>query len=198
MLNKVIKILILSEGLLNSAWGFLGPIFAIFIIENITLGNAGQAAEVAGFSSLVYWMVKSFIQIPIGKYLDKNHGERDTFWFSFFGRLIIGITPFGYLFSSLVWHIYALQILYALGSAMIIPSFYSLFTKFLDKGQEAFEWGMNSTVLGFGMGITGALGGILYSSFGYQIIFILVGSISIVSAFSLFIVKKEIFSFNDK
>jgi len=193
LINKVIKALIISECILNSAWGFIGPIFAIFIVETITMGDPGRAARVAGFSTLVYWFVKSFLQIPISRYLDKNHGERDTFWFNFSGRALIAIVPFGYLVSSLPWHIYACQVVYALGSAMIIPSFYSIFTKFIDKGKEAFEWGMNSTMLGFGVGITGALGGILYSYFGYQIIFILVGSVTILSALVMLFVKKEVF-----
>jgi len=191
--NKVIKILIASECILNSAWGFLGPVFAIFIVQKITQNDIAKAAEVAGFATLVYWVVKSLLQIPISRYLDINHGEKDTFWFNFLGRLVMAITPFGYLFSTTVWHIYFWQIIYAAGSAMMIPSFYSLFTKFIDKRKEAFEWGLNSTMLGFGVGIAGAAGGIIYASFGYQTIFILVGVINIISAFLNFVVKEEVY-----
>lgn len=192
-INKVIKVLIASDCILNSAWGFLAPVFAIFIVEKITLGDIAEGARVVGFATLIYWITKSFIQIPVGKFLDRNYGEKDTFWFTFLGRFIMAFTPFGYLFSTMIWHIYFWQIIYAFGSAMVVPSFYSIFTKFIDKGQEAFEWGLDSTTLGFGIGITGALGGILYSFFGPQIIFILVGVVNIISALLLFLIKKEIY-----
>ena len=100
-INKVIKILVVSDFFLNSAWGLLAPIFALFIVQNITFGNTAQAAKVAGFSTLCYWAVKSFLQIPIAKYLDKNHGEKDDFLFIVLGTFLTGLVPIGYFFSSL-------------------------------------------------------------------------------------------------
>ena len=192
-INKVTKTLMLGDFFLNSAWGFVSPFFAIFIVENITKGNPAKAAEVAGFATLTYWATKSCLQIPIGNYLDKNHGEKDTFWFIFLGMLIMGFTPFGYLLSKFPWQIYLSQIIYAVGAAMYVPAFYSGFTKFIDKGKEAFEWGLDSTSLGFGIGITGALGGVIYSVFDYRFIFVLAAAINLVSAFLILLVKKEIY-----
>lgn len=191
-INKVIKILIISDFFFNYGWGLLAPVFAIFVLQNITLQNSAEAAEVAGFAALFYWIVKSFLQIPIGKYLDKNHGEKDDFWFMVLGTFITGLVPFGYLISFQPWHIYGCQILQAIGMAMVVPSWSAIFTRHIDKGKEAFEWSTRSTVLGFATGVAGAIGGIIAALFGFKIVFIFVGIFTIISAFLLFLIHKEI------
>lgn len=191
-INKVIKILISSDFVFNSGWGLLAPVFAIFLVQKIAVGDPVEGAKVAGFASLTYWTVKSFLQIPIGRYLDRNHQEKDDFWFMFLGTFLAGLTPFGYLISSLPWHIYAFQVIHAFGMAMVIPSWSAIFTRHIDKGKEAFEWGLRSTSLGFGAGFAGAIGGILAGLFGFKIIFILVGTFTMVSAILLLLIKEEI------
>ena len=192
-INKVIKILIVNDFFLNSAWGLLSPIFALFIVQNITVGNTAEAAKVAGIATFCYWVVKAILQIPISKYLDKNHGEIDDYWFMAIGTFLITLPPFGFIISSLPWHIYSLQILHAIGMAMIIPSWYAIFTRHIDKRKEAFEWGLNSTILSFGMGITGAVGGIMAAFFGFKVIFILVGILNLISVLVFLLIRKEIY-----
>ncbi len=191
-MNKVIRILISSNVFLNSGWGLLSPVFAIFIVQNIAGGDPLAGAKVAGFAALAYWLTKSALQIPIGKYLDKNHGEKDDFWFMTAGLFLAGLAPFGFMISSQSWHIYSFQVLHAVGMAMMIPSWSAIFTRHIDKNKEAFEWGTNSTALGFGVGIAGAVGGIMAVFFGFNIIFILVGGFTIVSSVLMLRIRKEI------
>lgn len=191
-INKVIKILIVSDFFFNYAWGLLGPVFAIFIVQNITFENMTEGAKVAGFASLIYWVVKAFLQIPIGKYLDKNHGEKDDFWFMVSGTFITGIVPLGFLFSFQPWHIYGLQVFHAIAMAMLVPSWYAIFTRHIDKGKEAYEWGAWSATLGFGVGIAGAVGGIMVATLGFELLFISVGAINTFSALLLLFIYKEI------
>jgi MFS family permease len=183
--------MVISDFFFNSAWGLLSPIFALFIAQRITNNNA-LAAEVAGFAALIYWIIKSIIQIPIGRYLDKNHGERDDFWFMFIGHIITGIVPFGYIISYSSWHIYILQVLYAIGMAMIVPPWMAVLGRHIDKGKEAFEWGLNSTVVGFALGATGAIGGIIAANLGFNMIFIITGSVNMVSALMLLYIYKDL------
>lgn len=191
-INKIIRFLIYSDFVFNSAWGLLGPVFAIFIVQSITVGSATEGAKVVGFATFFYWVVKSILQIPLSKIFDKRTGERDDFWFMFFGLLITGLVPFGYLISYLPWHIYMFQIIQAIGMAMHVPSWFAIFTRHIDKGREAYEWGLNSTLLGFGIGITGAIGGLLVAFFGFKIIFILAGSLNIFSALLFLLIHKDI------
>jgi len=78
IINKIVKVLISSDFFLNLGWGLLSPIFALFVLQNITIGNPAKAAEVAGFAALSYWLSKSLIEIPIGRFLDKHQGEKTT------------------------------------------------------------------------------------------------------------------------
>ena len=191
-INKVIKVLISSNFTLNSGWGLLAPVFAIFLVQKIAAGNIVEAAEIAGFASLVYWFTKSLLQIPIGRCLDKNREEKDDFWFMVVGIFLASFTPIGYLFSSCAEHIYLMQIVHAIGMAMVVPSKLAIFTRHIDRGEEAFEWGMESTSLGFATGVAGAIGGILVAIFGFSIIFILVGGFTMLSACLLLLIRKEI------
>ncbi len=191
-ISKTIKVLIASDFVLNLAWGLLSPIFAIFIVQNITVGDMASGVRVAGFASLFYWIIKSILQIPISHYLDKNHGEKDDFVFLIVGMFLISLVPFGYLISSLPWHIYVSQTLYAIGMAMLYPPWMAIFTRHIDKGKEAFEWGLNSTTLGFSTGIAGAVGGILVSILGFKTIFVFVGVLNILSTIMLLAIRKRI------
>jgi DHA1 family multidrug resistance protein-like MFS transporter len=192
VISKVIKVLIYSDFVLNSAWGLVSPVFAIFIVQDITGGSALEGAKVAGFATLTYWVVKSFLQIPIGSYLDKKHGEKDDFWFMVLGLFLAGFVPFGFVISSKPIHIYAFHILHAVTMAMLVPSWSAIFTRHIDRGKEAYEWSLRSTALGFGSGIAGALGGIMAASFGFRIIFILVGVLTMISSLILLLIRKDI------
>ena len=57
-INKVIKTLILSDFFLQSGWGLIGPIFAIFITQQIEKGTLAAV----GFIAATYWLVKSIFQ----------------------------------------------------------------------------------------------------------------------------------------
>lgn len=189
-INKVIKILISSDILLITGFGFIAPIFAIFIAQRITLGDMTEAVKIAGFSMAIYWGVKSILQIPIGKYLDKNHGEKDDLYFVMIGNSLAALAAFGYIFSSSAWHLYLLQGVYSLGMAMNIPSWTAIFTRHIDKEQVAFEWATRSTFIGIGAGAAGALGGIIASSFGFNVLFVGVGVFALFSAIlPIFIIK---------
>jgi predicted MFS family arabinose efflux permease len=187
-INKVIKTLIKADVLVLSAFGFITPIFAIFITQQIRGGDV----KVAGFAAAIYWILKSLFQIPISKFLDKTKGEKDDLYFLVIGFVISALVPFGYIFSSIPWHIYLLQVIYAIGLAMVLPSWCAIFTRHIDKGKEAFEWALDSTAIGLGVGVTGALGGILVSLSGFNVVFIIVGILSLIGALLPLLIYKDI------
>ena len=187
-INKVIKVLILSDFFLFSGWGLIAPILAIFIIEQIQGGDV----KVAGIAVGIYWLFKSLIQIPIGKYLDRNHGEKDDYYFMIFGTFLASLTPLGFIFATLPWHVYGLQILHALGMGMSIPAWGGIFVRHMDKGKEAMTWGIESSSLGIGAGAAGILGGIIAKTFGFVPLFIGVSVLGIISALLFFLIKKDI------
>ena len=193
-INKVIKTMITSDFFLNLGWGFLSPVFAIFILEKISNTGPVHAAEIAGLSALFYWIPKSLFEIPVAIYLDKNKGEKDDFWAMIVGFFILAAVPIGYLFSTVPWHIYLFQVIYALGMSMALPSWMAIFTRHIDKGKEAFEWGMESSAIGMGAGIAGGLSGILVALLGFNALFIFVSAFTLLSIVIMLFIRKHIFS----
>ena len=189
-INKVIRVLITSDFLLQSGWGLIGPIFAIFLTKQIQ----GGSLEMVGFIAATYWITKSVIQPFIANYLDKNHGEKDDFVFLIGGMYIANLIPLGYIFSTLPWHIFSLEFVRGLAMACVVPTWAGVFTRHIDKGREAFSWSLESTGLGFAAGLAGAFGGILASILGFKIVFILVTIFGLISSSVLLLIRHQVFS----
>lgn len=189
-INKVIKILISSDFLLQSGWGLIGPIFAIFVTNQIKGGNL----QIIGTIAAVYWVVKSVVQPFIAHQMDKNHGEKDDFIFLVFGMYAANLIPLGYIFSTEPWHLYVLESIRGIAMACVVPSWSAIFTRHIDHGKEAFSWSIESTSLGFAAGIAGATGAWLASIFNFQIVFILVSVFGLLSSSTLLLVRHSIFA----
>ncbi|MBM3250918.1 MAG: MFS transporter [Candidatus Nealsonbacteria bacterium] len=193
-INKVIKILILSDLILLTGLGFVAPIFAIFIANNIKGGDV----RVAGFAASIYWIILSLVLIPFGRYLDKNHGEQDDLWFIIIGNFLAAFAVLGYIYSFLPWHIYALQGIYGVGMGMNIPGYTAIFTRHIDKGKEALSWSIRGAFVGMGTGVAGALGGTIAHYFGFKVLFLGVFVLLILSSVLLFLISKDISPKNKK
>jgi predicted MFS family arabinose efflux permease len=188
-LNKVIKILIFSDFLLQAGWGLIGPLFAIFLIGQIK----GGSLELVGLVTAIYWIVKSLLQPFIASYLDKNHGEKDDFAFLVGGMFVANLVPLGYVFSTQGWHIIILELIRGVAMACVIPTWSAIFTRHIDKGREAFSWSLESTSIGLAAGIAGALGAMMVSLFGFRAVFVLVSFFGIASSVCLLLIRHLIF-----
>lgn len=180
--NKLVKYFILSDLFLVAGIGLIAPIFAIFIVDRIE----GATVVTVGIAAAVYWIIKSLVQLPIAVYLDKTGGERDEFYTFIGGLLLVAAVAVGFIFISKVWHLFLLQAFNAVAFAMYTPSWSGIFSRHLDKDKPAFEWTLDSTVLGFAYGITGAIGGILASQFGFNVIFLCSAALGFVAAVIIF------------
>lgn len=187
-INKIIKTLIFSDVLILGSFGLINPIFAIFIDEQII----GGGVEVAGFAAAIYLLTKSFLQIFVGRHVDKDHKDKDDFWFLAIGTLLIALVPLLYIYSFYPWHIYLLQIMYGVGAAMSFPTWMAIFTRHLDKFHEAYQWGIYDTSTGLVAGITAVFGGIVASKYGFDTLFYLISGITLLGLMILFLVYKAI------
>jgi len=188
-LNKVIIRLITADFFLHSGWGLIAPIFAIFITEQIE----GGSLEVVAFAVASYWIVKSTIQPFLANILDLVKGEKDDFDFLVYGSYINALIPLGYFFATDVWHIFVLEILRGITMACIVPAWYGIFTRHINKGWEAFSWSIQSTGIGFATGISAAFGGLIAIFLGFGPVFLLVCFFKLVSATLLLFARKNIF-----
>ena len=168
-MNVIIQSLIFANFIFETGFGLFGPVFAIFITEQIR----GGGIEVVGYATGVYWILKSILQIPVGRYLDKKKGELDDFWALFVGYFIMGLVALLYVYALKPIHIYLLQALLSVGGALAIPPWYAMFMRHVDKRKEGFEWSINSSLsFGLGTGGAGAIGGFLAKNYGFDFIFI--------------------------
>src|SRR3989344_7508590 len=126
--NQVILIIIFAEFVFTIGAALIGPLVAIFITKDI-----GAPVTVVGFAVAVYWIVKSILQLPVARYLDKNHGEIDDYYSVLIGLAISTAAVYLYYFVQAAWHIYALQILIGMGDALVVPAFQAIFARHLDK-----------------------------------------------------------------
>jgi len=188
-INRVIRILITSDFLLQAGWGLIGPIFAIFLIKQIQ----GGSIEMVGFVAAVYWIVKSIVQPFIARYFDVKKGEKDDFNFLVGGMYVANLIPLGYLFATQIWHIFFLEFIRGLAMACVVPTWSAIFTRHIDRGREAFSWSIESTAIGFAAGFAAAFGGLLASTLGFKTVFILVSIFGLASSSVLFLIRRQLF-----
>jgi len=163
-INKTIKILMLSDFIIVSGFGFIAPIFALFLTDKIQ----GATIETVGFASAIYWLAAVLTRLPIAQRVDKTKSEKDDFYFMIFGSILISITPFLYIISAKIWHIYMIQVIYGLGYSLRLPGWFGMFTRHIDKNHEGYEWSFDSLIAGVGSGVTAALGGIMAVRLGFN------------------------------
>jgi predicted MFS family arabinose efflux permease len=191
-LNKIIKTLIFSDFLLQSGWGLIGPIFAIFITKQIQ----GGTLVAVGLIAATYWFVKSAAQPFIAHCLDVKKGEGDDFRFLILGLFLANFVPLGYVFVSQLWHVFFLEVIRGLCMACVVPSWSGIFTRHIDKGWEAFSWSIESTGLGLAAAFAAAFGGILATFLGFKVIFLLISFFGLMSCFLLLSIRNQLFAKN--
>ncbi len=184
-INRTVATLIISDFLVNAGFSLFAPVFAIFVTGQIR----GGSIEVVGFAAAIGQIVKSVLQIPVAKFLDKNHGEFDDFYSLRLGNTFLAIVPFLYLFARSVVHLYLIQAVFGLGLALAVPPWYAIFTRHIDKSQENVEWSLDSVGIGISGASAAAAGGIMAHTLGFSAVFIFAGVLAIVGG----IVQMRIF-----
>ncbi|MFY9461742.1 MAG: MFS transporter [Candidatus Sungiibacteriota bacterium] len=184
-INQVILIIIFAEFVFTIGTALIGPLLAIFITKDI-----GAPVTVVGFAVATYWIVKSILQLPVARYLDRNHGEIDDYYSVLIGLAIVTAAVYLYYFVQAAWHIYALQALIGIGDALIVPPFQAIFARHLDKDQEAFEMALRSSFsYGAASALGGALSGILAATIGIRPIYLINGTFLLTGLFILFFLR---------
>jgi MFS family permease len=167
--NRIVRFLALGDLLLWGGWGFIGPVFALFIVAQIE----GASAATVGIAAGIYWIVKALVQIPVASYLDHTPGEKDDFYALIFSFILAGFVAMSFLLvqsASMLFFITALQ---GVAFGIYTPSWAALFSRHLDSDHNALDWALDSTTVGLAYGSTGIIGGILAATFGFSAVFVL-------------------------
>lgn len=171
-MSPIIKLLILVDLFVFSGFGFINPIFAIFIKDNLV----GGSIAAAGIAATIYLITKAVLQLPIARWTDKEPANLREFWTLITGYFLIALVPFLYLAIKTVDHLYLVQFLQGIGAALAYPGFMAIFTKFADHEKAASSWSIYSTSVILGMAITAGVGGWIGEVFGFKILLLIVGA----------------------
>ena len=183
-MNKKLWLLILSDVLILSSFGLIGPIFAIFITDNLE----GGSLVTAGLSTTIFLVVKSVIQLPLARYfIDKEKHKTHSL---LVGTLLIITVPFIYILAKSVYTIFVAQAIYGLGAAMAYPAWFSLFTTYMDKKHRGFEYTLWGTGVGVGGALAAYLGANVADALGFKYLFLLVGFIAFLGFLLLIILYR--------
>jgi DHA1 family quinolone resistance protein-like MFS transporter len=183
-MNRTLKLLILSDVFVVSGFGLIAPILAIFIKDNLV----GGTILAAGIASAIFLITHSTLQL----FFAYKFNPKDRIWMLWVGTALIALVPFGYIFSTQIYHIYLVEFIYGIGAAFAYPSWSSLFTSNLEKGKRGFQFSIYSSAVGIGTAITAGVGALLAEKTSFQFVFILTGILSIVGLIVLFKLEKNI------
>jgi DHA1 family quinolone resistance protein-like MFS transporter len=169
-MNRTLKLLIASDTLVFTGFGLIAPILAVFL-NNFP----GGSLAVIGTMTTLFLITKTIFQLVFAKVFKPQH----RFFMVVVGTLLIASVPFFYLFSTQIWHFYLAQFVYGLGAGLGYPAWFSLFSTNLTKGKQGFEWSIYSGLVGIGAAISASVGSVLADKFGFSIVFILTGILSV-------------------
>lgn len=177
-INRIIRFFIFCDLLMWTGWGFIDPLFSIFVIQNI----AGATLVSVGLLATIYWITKGILQIPISIFLDSYDGERDDFYALIFGLLIISLSSFSFMITETMGQVYFVQFIKAIGFALYIPAWSAIFSRHLDREHTAYEWAVSSSTVSLGIGLAGAVGASIAAFAGFNFVFLLTGLMGLVGA----------------
>jgi len=183
-MKKSLKLLMFSDIFVLSGFGLIAPILAIFINDNLKDGSIFSA----GLASTIFLLTHAILQIIFS---DKFN-PKDRLWMLKLGTAIISIVPVGYILATSVYHLYLVEFIYGVGAAFAYPTWSSLFTANLDKGQRGFQYAIYNSSVGIGTALTALAGGWLAQKISFEFVFILTGLISLLGLFVLFKLEKKV------
>lgn len=183
MMNRTMRLLMLSDIFVLTGFGLIQPILAIFINGDVT----GGTVLTAGLASTIFLVIKSLVQLPFGRYIDSH--TRKTRWLMI-GTMLMASVPILYLSADSIYHIYLAEAIYGLGSGLAYPTWLGLWSTNMDKGRESFQWSVYSTSTGLGTAVTGTLGAAIASVLGFSATFIFAGLMCLLGCITLFVLEK--------
>jgi MFS family permease len=176
----------ISDIFVLTGFGLIDPILAIYIKDGLVGGTVFSAA----FASTLFLLVKSLVQLPFSRSVDKMNDVTRGRWL-FLGTILIALVPFIYIFSSSIAFIYLAQVLHGAGSGLAYSAWLGIWSTHLDKNRESYEWSLYSTLVGIGTAISAFVGGFVAEFIGFRLTFALVGVFAMAGCGFLFALLRQ-------
>ncbi len=181
--NRALRILLVTNAMVLIAGATLGPIYALFV-EKIG-GNLLDAS--LAFSTFA--VAAGIATLISGRYSDKI---KETELILVLGYAIMGIGFLSYIWVNSILSLLIVQVIIGLGEAIYAPAFDAVYSRHLNGQRVGREWGnweaLNYFMLAFGA----AVGGILVSNFGFNMIFVIMSLLCFCSALYIFLLPRKV------
>jgi MFS family permease len=184
-MDRYLKILLATYGLFVLAGGLLGPIYGVFV------RNIGGDLTTAGISYGLFAISAGLLLFFFGVWED-HAKHKEKFVIVGYALAVVGLT--GYLFVRNPTDLFIVQIILGLAQAINTPAYDALYSKHLDKGKAASEWGLLEGMDYMGQGIAAIIGGFIAAWYGFEILFsamAILAAIGFVLSFTLIIKQKR-------
>ncbi len=168
-MNNGYKILLTATLLANFGDNLIGPFYAVFVQK------IGGSILDMGYSITVFSICAGILMIIVGKISDKINKEL----ISILGYSLYALGSILYLLISSPWQLFVLQIVFAVGTACLAAPLSALFAKYIQKGKEGLQWGLEGGGSRIVVGIAVFIGTFIVSQWGFKILFLLMFIIQI-------------------
>jgi MFS family permease len=166
-MQKAYTILLAASLLANFGDNLIGPFYAVFV-EQI-----GGSILDMGFTVTVFGICTGLLMIAIGKISDRLNKELVTI----FGYGLFAFGSFLYLVISSPWQLFALQVVFAVGTACLSAPLTALFSRHIETGKEGAQWGLEGGGSYLAVGAASFIGTLIVNQFGFNILFLTMGAV---------------------
>lgn len=187
--NKAIRVLTLSDTLFFSGMALVEVVFSVFIIQQIP----GATVANLGIGNALFMLGILFTEPLFSKYYDSAQNAVVPFYGFLVGNLLKSAFRLLFVFINSVSMYYVVYFILGIVHSIEYPSYAKLFTKYLDKGFESFEWGYKDTIMSLGKVLAFVASGYIVILFGYNVLFIASSILMFVSGVVFpYLYKKEL------
>lgn len=178
-----IKILLVSDALVNLGLGMIGPIYAIFVAE-----IGGDLLD-ASWAYFTYMFTSGFIMYILSFWENKiHHKERLVA----LGYSLTAIGSLGYVFVYDQFTLLIVQTVLGFAGAILNPAFDAIYAHYTEKEEEASDWGTWEAMGFITTALAALIGGYMADLFGFKVLFIIMFIFSVIGAlFSLNLLRNK-------
>jgi sugar phosphate permease len=181
--NRAIKILLGVNAAVLFAGAMLSPIYAIYV-EKVG-GDLLDASIAVG----IFAFITGVVSLISGYYTDK---VKQNELIIALGFMILGIGYFFYLLVDSVWSLFYVQVVIGIGQAISSPSYDAVYSKHLDGNKSGRQWAAWESMAYITTAAGAIIGGIIATKFGFNSVFVIMSSLSLLSALYIYVLPRRV------
>jgi len=158
------------------SWNFVFPIFAIFVVTEIT----DATIETAAFGYSIYLLGRVIFELISGQYLSRTN-DRKKLLFAMLGIFCLSISFVGFSIAHSVLMLFVFYFLAGMGLGIASPAKNAIFSIHLDKSKESIEWGIADATAFASMALATAFGGFFVHQYGFRPLYLLAAFVNLLS-----------------